>query len=928
MFLTLRVLYAIVPLGALSILACSPTDARAASNDWRTYIAGPAVRLNNPASILNAQANDGQITNPGGALVADGSSATITRTGANTPTLAIDFGSPFSGKIEVAFGDTVTAPLGIAFSQRREFLQIGSDTSEFYLGDLTVTGRPGMTWRADVRRGFRYCLLYLTANGTVAIDAIRLYHTPFLGTSATYDGHFLCNDDLFSRIWYGCVYTQELCTTGGYGIDGPWEIEDGALSISYAGGSEFGLTVPGASWTNYILDFDFKIMPAGKVCGWAFRATDDANTYMWQVIAAESSANPNILRRHIRQNGNWTSITSVNLPFQVHEGETHHVRTDLSGNTIRTYLDGQLIDTFTDGTFTTGRIGFRSDSTEHFHVDNVMVSNLAGVLFQDTFDPGDTLVLDRTKWQRAELLTINDGAKRDRYWYGGDFYPAQRTMYVAHYEPTVVAGTLRDAAAHQFTQATENQYGGILRGKLPASNASSYMTDSGFSAHWLDDYTFWLILALHHHWMHTGDTALVNELYPNLTAVMEWANRKMNGQGLINLDQGDWYWSFLRTGGVTAFNALYVQTLRCSARMASATGHSADATTWNARADSVQAAINAQLYDSARHLYYDSQSDHTHCPLDANTLTLLYGVADASKTPFMLDQIAALMWGPYGTLSSAPPYDTWGHNQQVWPWYVQYEAEARFRANDDLRAFEAIRRPWSLMVDGDPGKTTWEFITGTGGVDSGLRNTDHAFSAGAAWLMSEYVAGIRPTSAGFATFDIIPHPGQLTSVDCTMPTPTGGVSIQYTVDRTANTYNADINIPGATTARVAVPRLSGRGTVTIDGQQVWTRSGAADNATSDNYYLYFPNIAPGQHTVAAVFDPPNVKPDFDLDGDVDQSDFGHFQICFTGSGNPQTDLACQDARLDADLDVDQNDLAIFLRCHTGEGAAPTQGCDK
>lgn len=62
-------------------------------------------------------------------------------------------------------------------------------------------------------------------------------------------------------------------------------------------------------------------------------------------------------------------------------------------------------------------------------------------------------------------------------------------MYVAHFQPQFIAGTLRDGAQHQYDQALEDLYGGILRGKIPASNYLYYMTDSAWHAHWLDDYT-------------------------------------------------------------------------------------------------------------------------------------------------------------------------------------------------------------------------------------------------------------------------------------------------------------------------------------------------------------------------------------------------------------------------------------------------------
>lgn len=63
--------------------------------------------------------------------------------------------------------------------------------------------------------------------------------------------------------------------------------------------------------------------------------------------------------------------------------------------------------------------------------------------------------------------------------------------------------------------------------------------------------------------------------------------------------------------------------------------------------------------------------------------------------------------------------------------------------------------------------------------------------------------------------------------------------------------------------------------------------------------------------------PPFSKADHDEDGDVDLQDFGWFQACLTGSGVPQNDPNCANARLDGDTDVDQDDLALFLQCLNG-----------
>ena len=66
-----------------------------------------------------------------------------------------------------------------------------------------------------------------------------------------------------------------------------------------------------------------------------------------------------------------------------------------------------------------------------------------------------------------------------------------------------------------------------------------------------------------------------------------------------------------------------------------------------------------------------------------------------------------------------------------------------------------------------------------------------------------------------------------------------------------------------------------------------------------------------------------LQADIDGDGDVDQSDFGGFQTCLSGSGAP-AGQGCDRADLDRDGDVDSNDGAAFQACMAGPRHTP--GC--
>ncbi len=70
----------------------------------------------------------------------------------------------------------------------------------------------------------------------------------------------------------------------------------------------------------------------------------------------------------------------------------------------------------------------------------------------------------------------------------------------------------------------------------------------------------------------------------------------------------------------------------------------------------------------------------------------------------------------------------------------------------------------------------------------------------------------------------------------------------------------------------------------------------------------------------------SVKGDYDCDGDVDPSDYGILQACYSGPGIAAAP-GCEPARLDGDNDVDVDDLNAFLDCFSGEGVAANVTCD-
>ena len=86
-----------------------------------------------------------------------------------------------------------------------------------------------------------------------------------------------------------------------------------------------------------------------------------------------------------------------------------------------------------------------------------------------------------------------------------------------------------------------------------------------------------------------------------------------------------------------------------------------------------------------------------------------------------------------------------------------------------------------------------------------------------------------------------------------------------------------------------------------------------------------PNTIPGVFVDEAGCPLP-IPGDADRDSDVDQTDFGLFQVCLTGIASVQDDPACAFAKLDGDSDVDSGDFEILQGCMSGANVPADPNC--
>ena len=81
------------------------------------------------------------------------------------------------------------------------------------------------------------------------------------------------------------------------------------------------------------------------------------------------------------------------------------------------------------------------------------------------------------------------------------------------------------------------------------------------------------------------------------------------------------------------------------------------------------------------------------------------------------------------------------------------------------------------------------------------RSDSHAWTAHPIYDLLSIVAGIEPSSPGFATVRIAPHLGGLPSLKAAFPHPQGEIAVNY--ERTGSTLKATVTLPGTLTGTFA-----------------------------------------------------------------------------------------------------------------------------
>ena len=688
--------------------------------------------------------------------------------------------------------------------------------------DVYTVTKPGVIVNRFVQGGERYQELSLLTPGSVTLSAAWIHYEPYLGTPPTFKGNFVSSSNQLNKTWYDGAYTANLVQMRPNTPAGYWVVQNGHLS---ADGGGTGLLETGSTWTNYTLSLQTEIV--SDQSGWVVRAQAPGTKYLLILDdSTDAVGPPNTLQELVQHDGSYTLIADVPLGFTVTPGTWYDVRIVVSGTTVTTFIDAAEVASFDSTSFpagvsglASGTIGLREYSDgENANFRNLSVTAPGGaVLYASPLSSPADLSAFAVPGVN-QLPVVLDGAKRDRAVWEGDLSVSGPTIYYSNDATRYLKGSLQLLGSYQLTS-------GFVPGvEKPGTPLHVGPPIPGTVTSYSASYSMYWVVNLATYYLYTGDRAFVASEWPAVQRELAWNAAQLNGQGLFvtnGSDGANWHYSVL-TGAQTYYNELYYRTLLAAAQLAAAAGHPGAAASYEAQASALKTAINTYLFDPATGSYNESTTVTGVVPQDADAYAILFGIAPRSRIAGIVKAMETSLSTPAGALDISNPAPA-GYNQLIGPFMGSYEVWALLASHHTAAAIQLMRTEWGRMTVPGPDYTgtIWEVEGTNGAITSGVTSLAHGWSTGPTSALSEYVLGVAPTSPGYATWRVEPHPGSLSWVEGRAPTPHGAIQVDWGHETTVGRFVLKVVAPATTTGTIGVPTFGRQAVIHVDGRLVW-----------------------------------------------------------------------------------------------------------
>jgi len=672
------------------------------------------------------------------------------------------------------------------------------------------------------------------------------------------DGHFLCSDDDFNRLWYASTYTAQFASIDN---SNPLDIVNGWLSPrKLTKSKDVFLTKEGSEWQNYNFEFDFEIRKNPwdtSGVGWAFNVLDEENGYL-ALLSIDGK-----LSVSKRINGQEIKLASmVSLPLMLTDGQIYHAKTALDKGQFKIFIDGIELCSIKDKTFKNGKVGFYMP-TEHWAlVDNIAVTDTNGnTHFSDDFET------DLSKWDFHHAPPfICDGSLRDRLPWIGDMDWAAYQVYYGFKDVRFVKGTLELFARHQTPE------GYIWPTAFPENTISPGAGDWGY---WpSDEYSAWFVPTVANYLLYTGDLETAGKLYPVVKKDLEYLLKYIDTDGLFNQRAetsrgqgvgGDF-------GGFASkkfayMNLLLYYALDRASYMASELNLSDDSKKYSEEAMKLKQAIFKNLWDKEKGYFVTSPTERSfhYC---SNGLALFLGLVSDQQAATIVPEINNKLSYSYTLkeIKGANVQDVGGLLAEKFGFksgkFLTHSIAGRFIYGADMDAVESIRKStWIKIMNDWQGvqNAIWEstIYPPYWPAGKGYRDMSHADNA-CTQLFSGYILGVKPIETGYRKFSAIPHPSGLKWAEGKVPTQHGDIAFKWKIpDDNVIQFEEEISVPNGTICSVGIPvQYAGKNfeifvnnLLTYSTYSKFQQNELIRECEKDGKYIYLNNLPKGKYHI-------------------------------------------------------------------------------
>jgi alpha-L-rhamnosidase len=339
-------------------------------------------------------------------------------------------------------------------------------------------------------------------------------------------------------------------------------------------------------------------------------------------------------------------------------------------------------------------------------------------------------------------------------------------------------------------------------GRLKAHHPSDRWDIHGY----IEDYSCLWVQGLREYVDHTGDLELPRELWPALTAQLQWFLDRRTTNGLVKARE------FVYPGcnplcykvcEGTTLNAYSVRALRDAAYLADKIGRTAQAQTYTKAAGELAEAINRELWDDRAGAYrggiMDGQAQAPTVP--AAFMSLYFDIVPATR----LDGVNRWLLDHH-------------REQGGLPYAYHFLFEVLYRmdtAEADRLVLSLIRKRWAGMARGET-STVWE----------GFGPGENCHEAGAvpAYFLSAYVLGVRLDGPATTRRLLIQaRLGDLKEAGGTVVTELGLAPVHWRRESPEGPLEFEIEIPQETRATLSLPFVGIDPVVILDGRTLSER---------------------------------------------------------------------------------------------------------